>query len=200
VRTDLVFDINDGVTEVTSTLEIERQNSQGSQLHLDGQELELVSVELDGRLLSSNEYQLQGEQLILRELADRHQVRIVTRIHPEQNTALEGLYRSSKMYCTQCEAQGFRKITYYQDRPDVLSKFTTTIVADGERYPNLLSNGNLIAEEQLQDGRKKGDMGRPLRQTLLFVCFGGRGSRCFGRSFYHHERARGKATDFFRAT
>ena len=155
VRTDLVFDINDGVTEVTSTLEIERQNSQGSQLHLDGQDLELVSVELDGRLLSSNEYQLQGEQLILRELADRHRVRIVTRIHPEQNTALEGLYRSSKMYCTQCEAQGFRKITYYQDRPDVLSKFTTTIVADGERYPNLLSNGNLIAEEQLQDGRKK---------------------------------------------
>ncbi len=155
VRTELVFDIQDGVTEVTSTLDIQRQNPAGSQLLLDGQELELVSVELDGRPLASNEYQLLDEQLILPNLADRHQVRIVTRIHPEQNTALEGLYRSSNMYCTQCEAQGFRKITYYQDRPDVLSKFTTTIIADGERYPNLLSNGNLIAEEKLSDGRKK---------------------------------------------
>ena len=79
----------------------------------------------------------------------------MTRIHPEQNTALEGLYRSSKMYYTQCEAQGFRKITYYQDRPDVLAKFRTTIIADGVRYPNLLSNGNLVAEEQMADGRKK---------------------------------------------
>ena len=155
VKTDLVFDIRDGVTEVTSTLDIQRQNPQGSVLQLDGQELELVSVELDGRLLSSNEFQIHSEQLLLQDLQDQHQLRIVTRIHPEQNTALEGLYRSSKMYCTQCEAQGFRKITYYQDRPDVLSKFTTTIIADEARYPNLLSNGNLIAEEQLADGRKK---------------------------------------------
>ena len=155
VKTDLVFDIRDGVTEVTSTLDIQRQNPQGSVLQLDGQELELVSVELDGRLLSSNEFQIDSEQLQLQDLQDQHQLRIVTRIHPEQNTALEGLYRSSKMYCTQCEAQGFRKITYYQDRPDVLSKFTTTIIADEARYPNLLSNGNLIAEEQLADGRKK---------------------------------------------
>ena len=155
VRTDLVFDIRDGVTEVTSTLDIERQTPQGSELRLDGQELELVSVELDGRILSSNEYQIENEQLILRDLRDQHQVRIVTRIRPEQNTALEGLYRSSNMYCTQCEAQGFRKITYYQDRPDVLSKFTTTIIADSERYPNLLSNGNLVAQELLSDGRKK---------------------------------------------
>ena len=155
VKTDLVFDIRDGVTEVTSTLDIQRQDPQGSVLQLDGQELELVSVELDGRLLSSNEFQIHSEQLLLQDLQDQHQLRIVTRIHPEQNTALEGLYRSSKMYCTQCEAQGFRKITYYQDRPDVLSKFTTTIIADEARYPNLLSNGNLIAEEQLADGRKK---------------------------------------------
>ena len=155
VKTDLVFDIRDGVTEVTSTLNIQRQNPQGSVLQLDGQELELVSVELDGRLLSSNEFQIHSEQLLLQDLQDQHQLRIVTRIHPEQNTALEGLYRSSKMYCTQCEAQGFRKITYYQDRPDVLSKFTTTIIADEARYPNLLSNGNLIDEEQLADGRKK---------------------------------------------
>ena len=155
VNTDLIFDIHDGVTEVTSTLDIQRQTPEGSVLQLDGQELELVSVELDGRLLSSNEFQIDNEQLILRDLQDQHQLRIVTRIHPEQNTALEGLYRSSKMYCTQCEAQGFRKITYYQDRPDVLAKFRTTIIADGVRYPNLLSNGNLVAEEQMADGRKK---------------------------------------------
>ena len=105
--------------------------------------------------MSSNEFQIDNEQLILRDLQDQHQLRIVTRIHPEQNTALEGLYRSSKMYCTQCEAQGFRKITYYQDRPDVLAKFRTTIIADGVRYPNLLSNGNLVPKNRWPMGGKK---------------------------------------------
>ena len=96
MNTDLVFDIRDGVTEVTSTLDILRQTAEGSVLRLDGQEVELISVELDGRILSSNEFQVDHEQLILRDLQERHQLRIVTRICPEQNTALEGLYRSSK--------------------------------------------------------------------------------------------------------
>lgn len=151
--TDLIFDIEDGVTTVTSTLRIARQVPDATALRLDGQDLELVSVRLDGQLLSSNQYQVDDESLQLFGLESEHEIQIVTRVHPESNTALEGLYRSSKMYCTQCEAEGFRKITYYQDRPDVLSKFTTTIRADALRYPTLLSNGNRVAKETLPDGR-----------------------------------------------
>jgi aminopeptidase N len=76
-----------------------------------------------------------------------------TLIKPQDNTSLEGLYKSQKMFCTQCEAEGFRKITYYMDRPDVMAKFVTTVVADKERYPVLLSNGNNIASGDLDDGR-----------------------------------------------
>jgi len=93
----------------------------------------------------------------------------VTRIHPETNTALEGLYKSSGMYCTQCEAEGFRKITYYTDRPDVLSTFTTTIIAD-ERYPILLSNGNLTGEAVLPDGRRRVTWSDPFpKPSYLFA-------------------------------
>jgi aminopeptidase N len=88
-------------------------------------------------------------------LQDAHQLTIQTRIYPHQNTALEGLYQSGAMYCTQCEAEGFRRITYYLDRPDVMSVFTTHIIADAEQYPVLLSNGNLLAEEVLEGGLKK---------------------------------------------
>ena len=129
-QTGLHFDIRDGQTTVTATLQVARQDAAASQMELLGEELTLVSVELDGRALSSNEYALSDHSLTLFNLDEGHEIRIVTQICPEENTALEGLYRSSSMYCTQCEAEGFRKITYYQDRPDVLSKFKTTIVAD----------------------------------------------------------------------
>ena len=109
---------------------------------------------MDGRSLGSNEYALDETGLTLFDLPERCELAVVTRIEPEKNTALEGLYKSSGMYCTQCEAEGFRRITYYQDRPDVLSVFTTTIVAD-PAYPVLLSNGNRISEEILSDGRRR---------------------------------------------
>ncbi len=154
--TRLEFDLRDGVTQVTSRLSVQRKGS-ASTLRLDGQELELVSVAVDGRLLTSNEYQSDDESLTLFDLPEACELNIVTRIHPEQNVALEGLYksggRSGGMYCTQCEAEGFRKITYYLDRPDVLAKFTTTIIADAA-YPVLLSNGNPIDERLLADGRR----------------------------------------------
>jgi aminopeptidase N len=153
-ETALSFDIRDGATQVTSQLKIVRRDPSADSIRLDGQELELLSVAIDGRTLSGNEYQLDDESLTLFGLEQAHTLTLVTKIKPEENTALEGLYRSSAMYCTQCEAEGFRKITYYQDRPDVLAKFTTTIIADGERFPNLLSNGNLIHEEVRPDGRK----------------------------------------------
>lgn len=152
-ETTLHFDLQDGSTEVTSHLLVERLDPNASSLTLDGEELELLEVKLDGVVLEGNEYSVDDENLEIHGLGERHEVEIRTRIKPEENTALEGLYRSSQMYCTQCEAQGFRKITYYQDRPDVQSRFTTTIVADGDTYPTLLSNGNKVAEESREDGR-----------------------------------------------
>ena len=127
---DLSFDIQDGQTTVSSKLHIRRQGENRSEIYLHGQELELLSVTLDGRELSANEYVVDDQGMTIPNLADEHDIEIVTRIHPEQNTALEGLYKSSQMYCTQCEAEGFRKITYFQDRPDILARYTTTIIAD----------------------------------------------------------------------
>ena len=150
----LVFDIRDGETTVTSTLRVRRVDAQATEIALDGQDLELNDVKLDGRVLSGNEYTVDEDHLYIANLDDHHEIEITTKICPEKNTALEGLYRSSQMYCTQCEAEGFRKITYYQDRPDVLAEYTTTIIADSEHYPTLLSNGNQITSSLIEGGRK----------------------------------------------
>ena len=173
-QTHLKFDIHDGVTTVTNTMAVVRQKDGADAIQLDGQELELVSVVLDGRELSGNEYRLDDETLTVHGLGERNEIRVVTRIKPEENTALEGLYRSSSMYCTQCEAQGFRKITYYQDRPDVLAKFTTTIIANAQRYPTLLSNGNLIETSEVGEGRRSVTWQDPFpKPSYLFALVAG---------------------------
>ena len=176
--TELSFEIAEGVTQVTSTLQLERAAESGAsepnELRLDGQDLELQSVEIDGRTLSDNEFTVDDHSLTLFDVPARCSLRIVTRIHPEQNTALEGLYRSKSMYCTQCEAQGFRKITYYLDRPDVLSRFTTHIVTAAEGYPVALSNGNLTADERLEDGRRRVTWHDPFpKPSYLFALVAG---------------------------
>ncbi len=154
-KCQLEFNLNPGTTTVKNTLSVRALGQDANEIYLDGEHLELVSIAVDGRSLSDNEYAVDDEGLIVRGLSDRHEIEVVTRIHPEENTALEGLYRSSQMYCTQCEAQGFRRITYYQDRPDVLARFTTAIEADAAEYPTLLANGNLVAEEVVAEGRKR---------------------------------------------
>ncbi len=155
LETRLSFDIYDGTTEVRNQLTLERdpQAPSDAPLVLDGQDLELVSISLDGETLSGNEYQVDDTSLTIFSLPEACEVSLTTRIKPEENTALEGLYKSRTMYCTQCEAEGFRKITYHQDRPDVLAKFTTSITADADRYPVLLSNGNPISDNT-EDGRR----------------------------------------------
>ena len=169
----LEFDIGQGETVVKSRLSIERADPSSSEIYLDGEELTLLGVELDGRTLQENEYSVDDEGLTIFGLDERHEVTITTKIHPEQNTALEGLYRSSKMYCTQCEAQGFRKITYYQDRPDVLAKFKTTIRAEAD-YPTLLSNGNLLEQKDLADGRREVTWEDPFpKPSYLFALVAG---------------------------
>ena len=112
--TDLRFEIAPDATLVTNQMRLSRRpGSDASSVRLDGQELELVSIAVDGAPLGGNEYQLDDDSLTLSGLPESCEVTVVTRIHPGSNTALEGLYESSGMYCTQCEAEGFRKITYY---------------------------------------------------------------------------------------
>ncbi|MBS7662967.1 aminopeptidase N [Pseudomonas lalucatii] len=143
-------------------------------LILDGQQLELLSLSLDGEALSETDYQLDDSHLRLQPKAASFVIDSSVRIHPESNTALEGLYKSGGMFCTQCEAEGFRKITYYLDRPDVMSKFTTTVSAEQHRYPVLLSNGNPIASGPGEDGRHWATWQDPfMKPAYLFALVAG---------------------------
>ncbi|MEY1389632.1 aminopeptidase N [Providencia stuartii] len=148
---DLDFILDPAKTVVTAISQVKRLNPASSTLELHGEDLKLVSIEVDGQPWT--DYKEQDGKLILASLPEAFTLRIVNEISPEKNTALEGLYVSGDALCTQCEAEGFRHITYYQDRPDVLARYTTTITADKQRYPYLLSNGNRIAEGALDDGR-----------------------------------------------
>ncbi|HIB28102.1 MAG TPA: aminopeptidase N [Candidatus Thioglobus sp.] len=142
--TELSFDLHENEVIVNSKIHFYKNPKcqlNDDSLALNGVELELISILLDG---DKPDYELTDEELQLHNLPDEFILEIVNRIHPEANTSLNGLYQSSGNFCTQCEAHGFRQITYYLDRPDVLSVFTTHITADKDKYPVLLSNGNLI--------------------------------------------------------
>lgn len=153
---DLTFQLNRDDTVVTARSSF-RRNPEcpggSNTLFLDGQELELLAITLDSKPLAPPEYTVTDFGLVLHNIPDAFVLEITTLIFPDKNTALEGLYRSSGNYCTQCEAQGFRKITYYQDRPDVMTRFTTRIEADREICPVLLSNGNLVEQGAMDGGR-----------------------------------------------
>ncbi|MCP3668206.1 MAG: aminopeptidase N [Gammaproteobacteria bacterium] len=153
---DLVFDLDETETRVRSRLQMRRNfdSVRGEkELRLDGEHLELLSLRLDGKLLSTDAYELHETGLTLFQVPDQFTLETETRILPHENTALEGLYKSGGMFCTQCEAQGFRRITWYLDRPDVMARFTTTVNASQARYPVLLSNGNPVERRELGDGR-----------------------------------------------
>ncbi len=152
---DLVFELGEDSTLVTSMLDCERNSTHRNQqpLVLQGEQLELVSAKLDGETLDESAYVVTDKDLTIADVPERFKLEIVTRIQPQNNTSLEGLYQSSGNFCTQCEAEGFRKITYYADRPDVMALFTTTIIADREKYPVLLSNGNPVEQGEYDDGR-----------------------------------------------
>ncbi len=152
---DLRFDLGEGTTHVRSALRMRRDAAAapGTPLVLDGQDLELVSLALDATPLTAGRYQRGPESLTIEDVPADFTLTVETRIRPEANTALEGLYRVGGLFCTQCEAEGFRKITYFPDRPDVMARFTTTLVADREACPVLLSNGNPVERGDLGDGR-----------------------------------------------
>ncbi len=154
----LWFDLDETETRVRSRLELRRNpaaQSRSPDLRLHGEQLELISLSLDGEPVAPTEYVQDDEGLTLRQVPDRFVLESEVRIQPQLNTALEGLYKSGGLFCTQCEAEGFRKITWYLDRPDVMSRFTTTITADKQRYPVLLSNGNPGPVVELENGRQQ---------------------------------------------
>jgi len=150
----LEFFLEEEFTTVKSKLTIERNkaaHSQDQNLELMGENLELQSVMLDGKLLSPNQYATTPHSLTLFSVPEKTILEIQTRIKPQENTSLSGLYKSSGNFCTQCEAEGFRRITYFLDRPDVMAQYKTKIIADKKRYPILLSNGNLIDSGELDN-------------------------------------------------
>ncbi len=150
---ELRFELGEESTRVQSKLALRRNGARGGPLRLDGSELELVSLALDGEPLARHRYRHESDTLTITGVPDKFELEVVTRIRPQENTALEGLYKSGGNFCTQCEAEGFRKITFFLDRPDVMSRYETTIVADAARYPVLLSNGNPVDGGSLSDGR-----------------------------------------------
>jgi aminopeptidase N len=155
-RVDLEFDLDPVLTHVTATLTVRRNpasTDDGGPLTLDGEDLELVSVELDGNALPAAGYELTETGLTIPTRSDRFTVKVVNRIRPATNTELMGVFLSNGNLFSQCEAQGFRRITYFPDRPDVMAPYRVALRADQERFPVLLSNGNLVEQGTLERGR-----------------------------------------------
>mgnify|MGYP003350312003 CR=1 FL=1 len=140
-------------TRAVATMQVERLGDHDEPLVLTGERLKLLGVKLNGNVLAPTDYALDAHGLTLRDAREKFTLEITTEIAPAKNTALEGLYMSNGIYCTQCEPEGFRCITYYLDRPDNLAVFETRIEAGKTAYPILLSNGNPIERGDLAGGR-----------------------------------------------
>ena len=154
---DLAFDLDEAATQVRSRLAVRRNPAAEptAPLALDGEDVSLVRLALDGVELGANRYHIQGSKLIIPDMPDACTLEIETRIAPKDNTELSGLYTSNASFFTQCEAEGFRRITYFPDRPDVMARFTTTITADKARTPVMLSNGNPGTVQDAGNGRHR---------------------------------------------
>ncbi|MDJ0622748.1 MAG: aminopeptidase N [Desulfocapsaceae bacterium] len=174
----LTFQLQPERTQVTSTTKFYRNtnyNRNIDSLYLDGENLHLVKVEMDGSILSENEFSQDDSGMTLYNPPPEFTLQITTEINPQQNKTLSGLYRSSGNYCTQCEAEGFRRITYYLDRPDVLARFTTRIEADKDECPVLLANGNRIEAGELVSGKHYAIWEDPFpKPSYLFALVAGR--------------------------
>lgn len=172
---DLTFELGEKQTRVLSVLHINRRDlKEVSPLVLMGECLELGQVKLDCKLLDDSVYKVTETDLTVSDVPDSFTLEIETFIKPQENLSLEGLYKSSGNFCTQCEAEGFRKITYFLDRPDVMSLFTTTIIADKVKYPVLLSNGNPVESGEYDDGRHWAKWQDPFKKpSYLFALVAG---------------------------
>ena len=173
----LSFDLHETKTQVHSEIKFRKNpksNSNGSELFLNGVHLKLVSISVNGTPLDSTKYQTTADGLKLLKPGAEFTLKTTVEINPETNLACEGLYISQGIFCTQCEAESFRKITYYLDRPDVMAPFTVEITADQKKFPVLLSNGDLLKSETLSDGRQKVLWKDPFKKpSYLFALVGG---------------------------
>jgi aminopeptidase N len=174
----LEFDLDPKLTYVTATLDVRRNPLVGgaAPLRLDGEDLELALIAVDGHALPASAYQVRddGLTLRLRTQSNRFQLKTVVRIDPSKNTELMGLFVSNGNFFTQCEAEGFRRITFFPDRPDVMTTYRVTIRADKSRYPVLLANGNLIEQGDLSEGRHFAVWDDPFaKPSYLFALFAG---------------------------
>lgn len=173
----LEFDLTEDYCDVKARLHIERNAASPlatRELRLDGEDLLLLSIAVNGVELNAHEYRADQENLTILNTLDQFELTTVVRIHPQNNTRLEGLYKSSGNFCTQCEAEGFRRITYFLDRPDIMATYDVIIRADKKRYPYLLSNGNRVALRQLNDGRHEAQWHDPFKKPCyLFALVAG---------------------------
>ncbi|KPA15334.1 Peptidase M1, alanyl aminopeptidase [Candidatus Magnetomorum sp. HK-1] len=175
---ELFLDLYDTHTNVRAIIKVNRVkdlNNNQKELFLHGSDLDLVSIAMNDSLLQPGDYELTPEGLIVKNVGMSCILTIETRLNPHENTSLSGLYVSNDIFCTQCEAEGFRKITYFLDRPDVMCSYTCTISAEQEKYPVLLSNGNLIQSEQLDNGRHRVTWDDPFpKPSYLFALVAGK--------------------------
>ena len=150
---NLLFELDEESTLVTNVMEFEKLESDAKDLSLDSVDLELVELWINDLQVDVTRYDYKDEKLTIFNIPASFKIKIINRIYPQNNTELEGLYKSGDIFCTQNEPEGFRRITPYLDRPDVMSVFTTTVVGDKEKYPVLLSNGNKIQCHDSFDAR-----------------------------------------------
>jgi aminopeptidase N len=169
----LSFILDAQTTRVTATSKVKR-TGEAVPLVLNGENLTLISIAIDGKSLTASDYKIGSDTLTIEKPPATFTLEIVTEISPANNTALSGLYTSSGIFCTQCEAEGFRRITYYLDRPDNLAIYTTRIEADKTKFPVLLSNGNLIDHGDLAGGRHFATWNDPFKKPCyLFALVAG---------------------------
>jgi aminopeptidase N len=170
----LTFELDMEKTRVTAISEVVRQGSADAPLVLNGEFFTFVSAAIDGTTLTDGEYKRDEKSLTIPKVPERFALHVVTEFSPAENTALSGLYKAGEIFCTQCEAEGFRRITYFLDRPDNLAIYTTRIEADKKKYPVLLSNGNLVESGDLPDGRHFAVWNDPFKKPCyLFALVGG---------------------------
>ncbi|WP_341669250.1 aminopeptidase N [Alcaligenes sp. SDU_A2] len=170
----LEFDLAAEQTHVRLQFRASSLNGEAAALVLDGEDIELIEVCLDGQALSPQDYQLTAQGLTLHPQRAQVEVSLLSRCRPLDNTSLMGLYVSGQHLFTQCEAQGFRRITFFPDRPDVMARYEVVLRADPTAYPTLLSNGNLLSSETLPDGRQQAIWQDPFpKPSYLFALVAG---------------------------